>query len=370
MLSKHSTMFMGNYSIDVKHINHLIENNSKLEHNLVKSDIYPRDRQNFASCLKISSNSVLDLLEQNNSAQATHCYLNLLNSIIQAYIHKTTTVSKRLYYGWMSAFLCRFWWTWIQLNKFGNTNLSKKVNKQKYFITKATYFSIELNIHCLTFIVLLVLDQQLPRHALNIYLFSSQSCESIFRDARALTGTFSSITNFSVKQFIKKAEKISILNSIKSQEERSNNNNDYSIRFPIHHKNRSFDQLNSSKCSDDDINKLTLEKIEIIIFNAYNDMKILINKLKMSKLIEQNNIKDINELSLFVNEYFANNSRTTDYSNIDTEEEEEEESDEEDGKDDSANDESSTESFSDEYEETDNENDYLMKATTVKEEFR
>ncbi|CAF1452169.1 unnamed protein product [Didymodactylos carnosus] len=294
--------------------------------------------------------NVLDLLDQNHSAQATYCYLNLLNSIIQAYVHKTTTVSKRLYYGWMSVFLCRFWWAWIQLNKFGNTNLLKKINKQKYFITKVTYFSIELNIHCFTFIVLLVLDQQLPRHALNIYLFSSQSCESIFRNARALTGTFSFITNFSVKQFIKKAEKISILNSIKSQEELNNDNNDYSIRFPIHQKNRNFDELNPSKFSDDDINELTIGKIEIIIFNAYNDIKLLIHKLKMSKLIEQNNIKDTKELSLY---------------------EEEEESDyEEDDKYDSVNDESSTESLSDENEETDDENDYLKKITTAKEEFR
>ncbi|CAF4335771.1 unnamed protein product [Didymodactylos carnosus] len=47
ILSKHSTMLMSNYSVDVEHIRHLIKNNSKLEHNAVKSDRYPRDRQNF-----------------------------------------------------------------------------------------------------------------------------------------------------------------------------------------------------------------------------------------------------------------------------------------------------------------------------------
>ncbi|CAF0982065.1 unnamed protein product, partial [Didymodactylos carnosus] len=57
----------------------------------------------------------------------------------------------------------------------------------------------------------------------------------------------------------------------------------------------------------------------------------------------------------------------TDYSNIDTEEEESE--DEEDGKNDSGNDRSSTESFSDENKETDDESDHLMKTITAKEEF-
>ncbi|CAF1235546.1 unnamed protein product [Didymodactylos carnosus] len=58
-------------------------------------------------------------------------------------------------------------------------------------------------------------------------------------------------------------------------------------------------------------------------------MKLLINKLKMSKLLGQNNIKDIDELSSYINECFANNSRTADYSNIDTEKEGKEESDDE-----------------------------------------
>jgi hypothetical protein len=57
-----------------------IELQSKLEHNLVKSDIYPRDRQNYRSCEKRCSSSV---------------------------INKPTTTSDRLYHAWLAVFICR-----------------------------------------------------------------------------------------------------------------------------------------------------------------------------------------------------------------------------------------------------------------------
>ena len=50
----------------------LIDKYSKLDHNLVLSDIYVKDRQNYASCLKISSTNVLDMLDQNKSIFGTH----------------------------------------------------------------------------------------------------------------------------------------------------------------------------------------------------------------------------------------------------------------------------------------------------------
>jgi hypothetical protein len=94
-------------------------------------------------------------------------------------------------------------------------DLSPK-EKDNFFITNGAYYSAEINIHCLTSIIILVSKGYLPSYALNTYLFSSQPCEATFRTARALTGTLSSITNFSAYQFMNKIEKISILNHIKS----------------------------------------------------------------------------------------------------------------------------------------------------------
>lgn len=138
-------------------------------------------------------------------------------------------------------------------------------DKQKFFISKATWYSIEINIHTLTSIVLLILRCTLPEYAFNIHLFSSQTCEATFRNARALTGTFSSITNFSVHQLMSKTQKLSLLNKIRSREE--SNDSCYSLKFPMHHKNnRSAENISSHH------HHMTLKSIndiEKIIFKAY-----------------------------------------------------------------------------------------------------
>ncbi len=64
--------------------------------------------------------------------------------------------------------------------------------------------------------ILLVKQKYLPKQALNsVHLFNSQVCESLFRDARVLTGTFSSKVNFTVKNFLRRSQKLAILNQLK-----------------------------------------------------------------------------------------------------------------------------------------------------------
>lgn len=77
--------------------------------------------------------------------------------------------------------------------------------------------SVELNAHNLLYLVFLVKQKQLPKQALmNVHLFNSQACESIFRDARSLIGgTFSSRINLTVKGFIQRSRKLCILNQMK-----------------------------------------------------------------------------------------------------------------------------------------------------------
>ena len=82
--------------------------------------------------------------------------------------------------------------------------------------------------------MLLVIDGKLPIEALNTYLFTSQPWENMFRIARSLSDPYSSVTNFSVKSFLKRCEKISIVNSLKTHE---GQNEKYRLHFPQHHKN-------------------------------------------------------------------------------------------------------------------------------------
>ena len=81
-------------------------------------------------------------------------------------------------------------------------NFSQK-EKDNCFITRAAWLSSELNVHCLTALIILVSEGRLPSYAMNTHLFSSQPCEATFRSARSLAGTLSSITNLRIRIFTK-----------------------------------------------------------------------------------------------------------------------------------------------------------------------
>ncbi|CAF4293122.1 unnamed protein product [Rotaria magnacalcarata] len=262
----------------------------KIDHNLVKSDVRPHDRQNYSSCLKITSDDVLNLLNQTNT-KATFVYLYILKLIILAYVKKDTDILNRLYYGWIVVFTYRMWWSSLRIEQ----NLSQ-VEKDNCFITKAAWISSEINIHCLTSIIILVSSGYLPANALNEHLFSSQPCEATFRSARSLSGTFSSITNFSVFEFMNKIEKISILNKIKSTEESSNAT--CSIKFPVHHKNRRNESL--TPMNNQNSPPITTADIEKIILKAYKKAESIMNELKLTETLKRNELNDLKKLSSFV----------------------------------------------------------------------
>jgi len=142
LLSEVASMKMGDYSIDIQHLMNLITLKSKIEHSLIKCDVNPKDRQNFASCRRISSDLVLNLLSNNESCNGTYVYLSLLHLIIAGLIDKSTTIEERLYHIWTVVFICRFWWAWIQNSKVkynsNDNSESIKQNKANSFITKPT----------------------------------------------------------------------------------------------------------------------------------------------------------------------------------------------------------------------------------------
>ena len=73
-----------------------------------------------------------------------------------------------------------------------------------------------------------------------------------------MAGPFSSITNFSVKSFMKRCEKISVVNSVK---DRDSSMGDHCFQFPQHHKNNkdaynySIGSIKSLKLTEYDIEK-------------------------------------------------------------------------------------------------------------------
>jgi hypothetical protein len=312
LLSEIAHMKIGSYSIDIQDVFDLIALENKVKHNLIKCDVDPKDRQNFASCLRISSKDVLNLLEKNEKATGTYVYLSLLRSIIAAFIERSTTIEERLFHIRTVVFTCRFWFSWIQYLELENDNNNSETLsdfKKNTFITKPTFWCIELNAHTLLFIVLLVIKNKLPIDALNTFAFNSQICENTFRIARSLSGSFSSNTNFSVKSFLKRCEKISIVNSIKN---RGGQLGDYQFYFPQHHKN----QKEAYNYSIDHIDKLNLTEIdiEIIIKNAFQEAKKYISMVDMTDFVKTKNIYTLSNLSTFMRKILnRSSSKIIDY---------------------------------------------------------
>ena len=273
---------------------HIISTVSKIRHGLVYSDVRPKDRQNFTSCQKICQEDVFKVLETLNSnipnTKGIYVYLKLLESTINAYCEKNILLTDRLYFAWLSVFICRFWRAWLntQANEIlkktfltrsaaltaalpfqyrmdiTTSKSSQKKTKQHFTITYPCSFSIEINAHSLTYLVLLAIDGQLPFDALSIELLSSQSCESVFRSARAMSGVSSNIVNFTVLDFLRRADKISALQSIKAEHEYSSN-----IRFPTHHKHGKARSGSSSSLLTFNYSSLRQADIEAIVEEAF-----------------------------------------------------------------------------------------------------
>ncbi|UJR29575.1 hypothetical protein I4U23_010792 [Adineta vaga] len=210
----------------MEHLIDMIENNdySKLDHGLTRTDLNPKDKQNYKSCATIASDDILSLL-----------------------LNETET------YG--------------------------------------------------TF------EKHLPKEALNIYLFNSQSCESMFRNARSLSGTFSTIINFTVADFLHRSQKLSILLGIKC-DQLTGQNHSNSLLFPIHHKHK-HDAHRVSLQKLDDIDPMDVENI---ISDAFEQALQLTERLGISETLKKYNLFDMNLLSKYVFRQFSTSSKMFDYS--------------------------------------------------------
>ncbi|CAF4339700.1 unnamed protein product, partial [Rotaria magnacalcarata] len=233
ILSKKASMLIGKEEVSIEVLMELIEKKSKLAHGLVKTDIEPKDRQNFSSCIKLSSDDVFTTLEDIESSQATRIYLHLLRCIVLAYVEHDTSIINRIYYSWYAVFLCRIWKNWLDIIDEKDTLGYNVENKKDLFITSPAHFSIELNAHSLLAICLLVHRHHMPNSALLISNYNSQPCEATFRLTRSMSGAFSSVVNFTTDQFLKRAGKLSILTELENKSE--SGQSDCLLKFPKHH---------------------------------------------------------------------------------------------------------------------------------------
>lgn len=176
------------------------------------------------------------------------------------------------------------------------------------FITMPAHLSVELNAHNLLYLVLLVLQKDLPPHALDVHLFNSQSCESIFRNTRSLSGVYSTIINFSVHDFLRRSKRLSILDEIKCQQLDDDATNN--LIFPVHHKHRK-PRGPSNTLKQNDIDQLDVEKV---IIDAYNTAVHMLDGLDVLEPLRRRGLLEMNSLSEFFSRHWNANSRIHDHS--------------------------------------------------------
>ncbi|CAF1245709.1 unnamed protein product [Rotaria sordida] len=228
-----------------------------------------------------------------------HRWIYIFNNCSKSQI-RIIGFSTGLELAWCVVFVCRLWWAWLQ--NTNNVNISTE-NKNKNFITRTAYWSVEINAHMLLYLILLVKENQLPKEALHIYLFNSQSCESMFRNTRSLSGAFSTIVNFTVADFLGRSKKLSILNKIKCQQQ--DNEYDKRLFFPTHHKHKNDNSLVAQEKLDD-VYSLDVEQI---VFNSYKMALNLIEPLNIISVLKEYHLLNLNSLSKYTFNYL--NTRST-----------------------------------------------------------
>ncbi|CAF1614896.1 unnamed protein product [Rotaria magnacalcarata] len=176
---------------------------------------------------------------------------------------------------------------WLYITKRTRKSRIKNSNQneQYCFITSNALLSIELNAHYLIYTYLLIEQKLIPQSVAKfMHLFSSQPCESLFRDARALSGVYTTRINFTMKQLLKRINKLNALTEIRQCEEV---NHHEQIRFPVHHKiKRLFNEANQND-----------NNIEVTISQAYEAAQQMATFVGMDKNLIKNHLFEIEESS-------------------------------------------------------------------------
>lgn len=199
------TLKFGKHIISVNHLVSLIQVFTKNKHNLCMSNVKPKDRQNFDSVLRICDDKVIDLLASVDGNEGTVLYLRVISSILRAFLDFRLMPLERLRHLWFSNFILRIWKAHIKSNK----NYTMK----DHFISTNCYHCVEINSHSFVILMLYLKERKLD-HLCLAEMLGSQPCESIFRQIRSLSSTYSTVTNSSLLEIIQKMAKIELLNDI------------------------------------------------------------------------------------------------------------------------------------------------------------
>lgn len=196
----------GNQFIAIKHLFALLAKFRKDVHQLTPTILNPKDRQNFESVRKMCDEKVTNLLKTEiENSEATAHFLGIIRDIIASYTDPNLSPLDRIRKIWYPIFVLRIWKDYV--------SKSKKYNLENNFLTMNCYSCIELNGHSLIQIMLHLKEHDMEDLFMPL-LFSSQQCESTFRQLRSLTSTYSTVTNCTVKEALSRINKIQFQNEV------------------------------------------------------------------------------------------------------------------------------------------------------------
>lgn len=195
----------GKRLISIQHLRELLKNVTKEKHKLTESVISPNDRQNFQSVLRICNERIIDLLASNvPNSTGTIFYLRIISNILRSFLDLTLNPLKRIRMIWFAIFMLRIW-------KLHIIETKGKVDTQ--FISSNCYSCVEISGHSLVLIILYLKEKNLD-HCFCPELLGSQPCESTFRQVRSLSSTYSTVTNLTLLEIMKRMTKIEFQNDI------------------------------------------------------------------------------------------------------------------------------------------------------------
>lgn len=199
---------IGKYLISATFLRDLIQKVGKDKHLLTEQDLNNEDKMNFRSVEKITSAEVQTLLsEKIPNSEGLVMYLKVTKLVLDAFLSKSLSPLDRIYNIWYSVFILRQWRYWLKKQGYTITN---------NFITLNCYLCIELNAHSLVLAILKHKEEGYSPETFTPWYFSSQPCEKTFRATRSMTSTWSTVTNFSILDVIRRLNRIQSINDIVS----------------------------------------------------------------------------------------------------------------------------------------------------------
>ena len=259
---------LGNYLAGLHDLRMIQSVFGKDQHGIRERDINHKDKQNFDAVLRLTSDSVMTLLSQIPDAKGTRAYLTVVKHVMDSFLDKGLDPLSRIEKIWYAVFFVRYWRWW--LTHHPNYTLGSN------FITQNAYVCIELNAHALIVFLMKLRDSNCDE-SFCPWMLGSQSCERIFRTARSMSSTFSTIINFGMLGLLRRLHRLHTQICLEAESERTG------IKYPSVEAHKSKDGCNKQVQHDSlPCNEEILKSVE----KAKKLAQEMMETLGMAKLLQ------------------------------------------------------------------------------------